>query len=51
MGNVDITTAEEMEALKAQNKEQSKRIDQLEHKLSQIQNTAPASPGFTILKN
>jgi len=40
-------TVEEMGMLKTQNKEQSKRIDQLEQKLSKlIQNTSPAQPGF-----
>lgn len=39
-------TEKEMVVLKTQNKEQSKRIDQLEQKLSKFQTTSPAPPGF-----
>ena len=36
-------TREEMVGLKTQNKDQSKRIDQLEQKLAKLQNTSPSS--------
>jgi len=40
-------TREEMVGLKTQNRDQSKRIDQLEQKLAMLQNTPSTSPGLT----
>jgi len=40
-------TRKEMEGLKTQNRDQSKRIDQLEQKVAALQNTPPASSALT----
>jgi len=40
-------TKEEMVGLKIKNKDQSKRIDQLEQKLAMLQNTPQTSPALT----
>ncbi len=44
-------TRKEMEGLKTQNRDQSKRIDQLEQKVAALQNTPPASSALTRGKN